>query len=605
MRKALVVLSGSILALSAMGSAAFAQSHEITRLTNNTYQDFGARINNTGMVVWVGKPDVPEWYGKEYHEIFLYDGASTIRLTHNVFEDANPQINDDGHVVWHGFDGEDFEIFLYDGTAVTQITHNDFTDINPQIDTAGHVVWRSYYNHWCGDNDIFRYDGSSVARINDLRACNGDPVVNRLGHAVWDRSRCGRFSVTCELYDHDLFFYDGVSTINLTNTPTKREIDPHLNDNDWVVWTETNAGPGGVGNQEVYLHDRLSATRLTFNDTHDRSPRINNNGYVVWMGYGIAVGGEEIYVYDGVSTVQLTDNLYFDRFPQINNSNHVVWQGRVSGDYDEAEIFLYDGSTVTRLTDDTIQDEYPRIGDNGQIAWTKRRVAPQSEIYLATPAVQEHSVHVEVPTTGQALQDGVTLAASVSGYPVAPDVYMYVREPGGPYGVPAGFDDLAAPFNAASGRFEHELNSAGLPDGPYVVFAKAVGAAGGEVFSEVVPVTIRNWSVVELLPATRASQAGRTMPVKFAIRIAKAADPAQPFVWNEDLEIRIYAQGDPESVLQVSHFGVTSVDYRIDATAGHYITNFKTGRAPAEYIVEVWRPAAAFMVGSFTFATVN
>lgn len=72
------------------------------------------------MVAWVGKPDGPEWYAPEYHEIFLYDGASTVRLTHNVFEHANPQINDNVHVVWHGYDGQDFEIFLYDCTAVAQ-----------------------------------------------------------------------------------------------------------------------------------------------------------------------------------------------------------------------------------------------------------------------------------------------------------------------------------------------------------------------------------------------------------------------------------------------------------------------------------------------------
>ena len=95
------------------------------------------------------------------------------------------------------------------------------------------------------------------------------------------------------------------------------------------------------------------------------------------------------------------------------------------------------------------------------------------------------------------------------------------------------------------------------------------------------------------------------MPVKFSLRIAEAVDPARPFVYNEELEIRIFNAADPGNILQASTYGPTSKDYRIDMSGEKYITNFKTAKKPAEYVVEIWRLAKDFMIGSFTFKTVK
>ena len=95
------------------------------------------------------------------------------------------------------------------------------------------------------------------------------------------------------------------------------------------------------------------------------------------------------------------------------------------------------------------------------------------------------------------------------------------------------------------------------------------------------------------------------MPVKFSLRVAESVDPEQPFVYNEELEIRIYDSAHPGTILQSSVYGDTSVDYRIDSVGEKYITNFKTGKKPADYVVEIWRTANNFPVGSFTFITVK
>ena len=136
-----------------------------------------------------------------------------------------------------------------------------------------------------------------------------------------------------------------------------------------------------------------------------------------------------------------------------------------------------------------------------------------------------------------------------------------------------------------------------------VLLAKAINVYGNEAMSSVVPFSIRNWAVITMLPDTRSNKAGRTMPIKFSLGIAKSVDPSQPFVYNENLEIRIYDAKAPGTILQRSVFGTHSTDYRIEDD--FYITNFKTGKTPATYVVEIWRPSANFMVGSFTFKTVK
>ena len=210
------------------------------------------------------------------------------------------------------------------------------------------------------------------------------------------------------------------------------------------------------------------------------------------------------------------------------------------------------------------------------------------------------------PVSNQALQDGVILTADASDVCDVSEVYFYVREAeDGGSGNPIGYEDLPGAYSGTSWEYNFETNTPLTPDGYYVILTKAVDTSGNEGWSTPVPVSIRNWAVIELLPNTANNKAGRTMPVKFALRIAAAVDPAQPFVYNEELEIRIYDASEPNTILQTSLYGDTSKDYRINSVAELYITNFKTSKKPAEYVVEIWRMSKNFLVGSFTFETVK
>jgi squalene-hopene/tetraprenyl-beta-curcumene cyclase len=208
------------------------------------------------------------------------------------------------------------------------------------------------------------------------------------------------------------------------------------------------------------------------------------------------------------------------------------------------------------------------------------------------------------PPIGWALQDGVTFLASAvdSGCGVS-SLNFSIRESNGAGGIPVGFEDIPATYNATTDKWTLFFDTLLLPDGYYVVLARAKDNLGNVGPSSIVPYSIRNWAIIELLPASESNKAGRTMPVKFALRVAASVDPLQPFVYNEELVIRIYATCNPNVILQESRFGDTAKDYRINTIEEHYITNFKTLKTPMEYTVTVYRDN--FEIGGFTFKTVK
>lgn len=212
-------------------------------------------------------------------------------------------------------------------------------------------------------------------------------------------------------------------------------------------------------------------------------------------------------------------------------------------------------------------------------------------------------VEITSPQPDYALQDGATFTAVASDDTEVAEVYFYLREQDGASGIPIGYEDLQSAFNDTTGRWEYDFETTQVPDGYYVLLVKAVDVFGNEGWSNIVSFSVRNWAVIELLPATENNNAGRTMPVKFALRITPEVDPTMPFVYNEELEIRIYDQEKPNKILQAAFFGETSKDYRISIDTEHYITNFKTSKKPSVYVVEIWRTGNNFLVGWFSFET--
>jgi hypothetical protein len=213
------------------------------------------------------------------------------------------------------------------------------------------------------------------------------------------------------------------------------------------------------------------------------------------------------------------------------------------------------------------------------------------------------SVTMLNPPSGCALQDGVTFIVSAddSGSGVS-SLNFSIREADGAEGKPVSFEDFPVVYNATMDKWTLLFDTLQLPDGYYIVIVKAKDNLGN-IGSTIVPYSFRNWAVIELLPASETNKAGRTMPVKFSLRVSASVDPNQPFVYNEELVIKIYATDDPSNILQTSTFGDTARDYRINTLSEHYITNFQTLKTPKTYRVEIWRKD--MLIGWFEFSTVK
>ncbi|MBW2680983.1 MAG: calcium-binding protein [Deltaproteobacteria bacterium] len=283
--------------------------------------------------------------------------------------------------------------------------------------------------------------------------------------------------------------------------------------------------------------------------------------------------------------------LYYDTDAFGEDGTLIVAGLTENPDGEDGDSYLWD---ITSVAEGTYY-VYGAITDGNSSAVSYALVA----VTIARPP----EVEIVSPEPDHALQDGVTFAAVASDDTEVAEVYFYLREQDGGSGIPIGYENLASVFNETTGWWETDFETTQIPDGYYVLLAKAVDVYGNEGWSDVVSFSIRNWAVIELLPATENNNAGRTMPVKFALRIAPEVDPTMPFVYNEELEIRIYNQEKPSQILQAAFFGDTSKDYRISIDTEHYITNFKTSKKPAVYMVEIWRISNNFLVGSFSFET--
>lgn len=212
------------------------------------------------------------------------------------------------------------------------------------------------------------------------------------------------------------------------------------------------------------------------------------------------------------------------------------------------------------------------------------------------------SISVIAPTEGQALQDVVNFRIESLDTSGTEHVSVSIREADSQGGIiiDPSFEIMSATYNADVDEWQLQFDTTLLPDGFYILIIEATDFFD---YSDTISVSfsIRNWVALELLPATQDNNPGRTMPVKFSLRVVEAVDPAIPFVWNEELNIIIYDKSNPDEILRDASFGEASRDYRIDAESEHYITNFKTSRQAATYVVEIWRNG--LFIGSFEFNT--
>jgi hypothetical protein len=383
-----------------------------------------------------------------------------------------------------------------------------------------------------------------------------------------------------------------------------------------LEWTgQDDAGGSGISGYDIYVSTDGGEFTLWLDGTSDTSASFTGAAGRTFAFYSVAtdnVGHVEPFPAEPDAVTTVLGN----RPPEANaGPDQTVERTSQQG----AEVQL-DGSDANDPDDDALTYEWSWPGGSAvgvnpvvtlapglttiTLTVSDGQLSDDDTVDINVVDTTSPEVTIIVPDVNQALQDSVTLTAEANDVSGLAEVYFYIRQPNDGNGVPIGYEDLPATLNTDTGEWEYLFDTTQLPDGYYVVLAKAADTYSNEGWSEPVPfsISIRNWAVVELLPASRKYRAGRTMPVKFSLRIAEAVDPAMPFVHNEQLEIRINVA---RSLFMTCVYGDTARDYRISAAEELYIANCKTKRRPATYVVEIWRPGNNFMVGSFTFETVR
>lgn len=255
--------------------------------------------------------------------------------------------------------------------------------------------------------------------------------------------------------------------------------------------------------------------------------------------------------------------------------------------------FILSSESTSSTVHNTVQ--YRSTDEAGNVEETKSLTI---QIDMTAP-----TVGASVPLSGNAVQGGIKISVNLADALSGPaGVMLSIREADGASGKDIGYENLATVFNSTSGNWElsQTFDTTQLPDGFYILVATGKDVAGNEK-TEIIPFSVRNWAVLELLPSTENNKAGRTMPVKFSLRVVQEVDPAQPFVYSEELTITIYEAGKPTPILQSSTFGLGAKDFRINAAQQTYITNFQTLKKPVEYTVEILRDA--LLIGTFGFQT--
>ena len=305
----------------------------ITQITNNSYDDQGAKVSGNN-IVWQARGDIYLFDGfttkqltdsgvnafsdvsgssvvwsSNWQDIFFYDG--TVRqITQNANLNIHPQVSGQ-NVTWLGEDQGRYGVYFYNGTTTSKLSSSASAGTRPKI-SGSTVVWPEFDGN---DSEIYRFDGHQVTQLTDNDYEDNSPTIDG-DRIAWLTNSRTRIAV-----------YDGQTTKEII--PNNRVNALHISGNN-VAWDSVD--PNG-NDEEVYFYDGAEIERLTDNDRRDFVSDVSGSKVTWFQGVG---NESDVFVYDGEEVTRLTNNVIPDTWPRVSASN-VVWSG--SDGHDE-EVFL-------------------------------------------------------------------------------------------------------------------------------------------------------------------------------------------------------------------------------------------------------------------------
>lgn len=525
------------------------------------------------------------------------------------------------------------EYYSIDNVGNVEETHNQtrFVDDTPPVTTKSlGIPTFGVNNLWISSETPFNLTADDVADGSG---------VQKIYYRLWQDSTWTSwmtYSNNFTLPEEGLHYLEYYSIDNLGNIEQTKN-QTHIVDDTTPTTVKT------IGNPKYGIDDEWVTSSTSFNlSTSDNLSGVDstyyriwyNNRWTEWIDYEInfTLSGEgthylEFYSVDNLGNMEIISNQTY----YIDDTPPIIIKTLSTPTYGTNNYWITSTTSCNFTADDTINGvgidkiKYRVWYNNIWTAWmtyiqnftlsgqglhyleyySVDNLGNVEEIYNQTHYVDDiaPSIAVVTPSLWEALQDGVTFSSTVTDSCGVDWVKYAIREPGGGQGtiIDPMYESLIA-SSASDNKWQLLFDTTQLDDGYYVLLVNASDNLGNIGYTTV-NFSIRNWAVLENLPNTPNSKAGRTMPVKFSLRVAEAVDPAQPFVRNEELTIKIYIKGNPQNILQTSTYGSASTDYRISSTEEHYITNFHTLSTPKTYKVDIWRDT--LLIGSFEFSTVK
>lgn len=293
-----------------------ANAGTIKRITNNSYPDDIAQINNLGHLAWNRITSMDD-QGNMSQEIILYDGSTEHQLTNdgNINYVYNILCDDDSFIYMK--ESPDFSQYLglyyYNGTAGTHQLIGDYSGSNNTMNNSKNAVWAPY--------GIEFYNGN----------LGGSPVT------LFDDEETG-YGMICANNDVVYIAYDSGGSIKIYYSASQdRETIYDPQEDFWMPWVPYLENADSViyyyqENNTLYFKrynvltatleelDAIIGVSSIFDLFISQSP---NGRYIAYD------KGDDIFVLDTSTktTEQITtDGIDFDDFfPQINNSGQVVW----------------------------------------------------------------------------------------------------------------------------------------------------------------------------------------------------------------------------------------------------------------------------------------
>ncbi len=167
----------------------------------------------------------------------------------------------------------------------------------------------------------------------------------------------------------------GVTPVTITSNNVD-DWTPRVNDNGRMVWKADDGFGGRViwsANTDGTDITNVSNLTLYLND----APQINNSGRIVWQLFD----GKRFWVVTGNSDGSLTGQAFLSEgdgnnwHPDINDSGRIVWDAWDGEDY---EVFSAnaDGTDIVQITNNVYSgtgkrpdDCWPRINNDGRVVW--------------------------------------------------------------------------------------------------------------------------------------------------------------------------------------------------------------------------------------------